>query len=59
MREYQEAIAIAVAFGAGITAGLSFAWSDRDPEEQWCGCDGEGMPHLPGTKGFLCGESVI
>lgn len=26
-----------------------------DPDEMWCGCDGEGMAHIPGSKGFLCG----
>jgi len=25
-----------------------------EPDEVWCGCDGEGMAHIPGGKGFPC-----
>ena len=24
--------------------------------EQWCGCDGKGMAHQPGAKGFRCAK---
>ena len=24
--------------------------------DQWCGCDGEGMAHIPGAEGFNCHE---
>jgi hypothetical protein len=25
-------------------------------DEEWCGCDGEGMAHKLGAEGFLCEE---
>ena len=27
---------------------------DDDSDELWCGCDGEGMAHTLGAKGFAC-----
>lgn len=29
-------------------------WFRYEPDEQWCGCDGEGMAHTPGADGFAC-----
>ena len=27
---------------------------DDNSDELWCGCDGEGMAHTLGAKGFAC-----
>lgn len=28
----------------------------HDQDELWCGCDGEGMAHIPGSDGFACAD---
>lgn len=29
-----------------------------DGVEEWCGCDGEGMAHVPGSESFRCGNKI-
>ncbi len=28
-------------------------------EDYWCGCDGEGMAHRPGSEGFPCAVKML
>lgn len=39
-----------------IFAGFALAYWRLGPsmDEEWCGCDGTGMAHIPGSKGFAC-----
>lgn len=46
-------------FGAWLGASVvgllvMFGHSCGEYEEQFCGCDGEGMAHVPGSRGFAC-----
>lgn len=40
------------ALGAGGLIVLAMGNPSND--ETWCGCDGAGMAHLAGAKGFAC-----
>jgi hypothetical protein len=51
-----------IAFLCGIIVGASvmaivyeILIAISDPDELWCGCDGEGMAHLMGSEGCRCG----
>lgn len=38
----------------GLGALVVLAMGRPDNDETWCGCDGAGMAHLAGAKGFAC-----
>lgn len=44
---------LAALLGEGFTALID---KYERANQVWCGCDGEGMAHLPGAKGFDCEE---
>ena len=55
--EAEEAMIYFAVALASFLAGMLFSCSLHcrfDPDEEWCGCDGSGMAHIPGSKGFEC-----
>jgi hypothetical protein len=50
---------LAVPLAGAVCVALDEHWWGTLPiDEEWCGCDGEGMAHLPGAEGFACDENV-
>lgn len=41
----------------GLVLGVVLCKEEMD--EEWCGCDGEGMTHKPGAESFLCAKVVV
>jgi hypothetical protein len=47
-------LAVGVASCVGVFAAYIFMFDGDTMDEEWCGCDGEGMAHTPGADGFDC-----
>lgn len=55
---YLWIVAVIVSFVAGFSLACYCARETCQCgiDEEWCGCDGEGMAHIPGSDGFACGD---